>query len=217
HRGESTSAGSPCIPTLRLHIQRGTYSSPNPSIVNLCQTLFAANMAEIGLATWNDRVLAAMLIIYWGDLATYLYGGRSPEQPQVMSSYGLHWAAMQRAKARHCTEYDFYGYTTDPQHSYARFSQFKRQFGGTPNTTIGAHDYFFYNRLADTLITLFKRLHPPPDPPTSPPSHDPSPPAPHCFNCCRTAPGIRNFLAGTILLSTSVSSPGFERGIVCAR
>ncbi len=137
------------------------FAEPYGFFINLCQTLFAANMAEIGLATWNDQVLAAMLVVYWGDRATYLYGGRSPEQSPVMSSYGLHWAAMQRAKARHCTEYDFYGYTTDPQHSYARFSQFKRQFGGTPSTTIGAHDYFFYDRLADTLITLFKHLHPP--------------------------------------------------------
>ena len=31
HRGESKSAGSPCIPTLTFQIQRGTYSSPNPS------------------------------------------------------------------------------------------------------------------------------------------------------------------------------------------
>jgi lipid II:glycine glycyltransferase (peptidoglycan interpeptide bridge formation enzyme) len=118
-------------------------------------------MAEIGLATWNDEVLAAILVVYWGDRATYLYGGRNPDHPEVMASYALHWATMQRARFRNCTQYDFYGYTTNPKHSYARFSQFKRQFGGTSTTTIGAHDYFFYDRLADTLITLFKHLHPP--------------------------------------------------------
>lgn len=136
------------------------FAEPYGFFINLCQTLFAADMAEIGLATCKDQVLAAILMIYWGDRATYLYGGRSSDQPQVMASYGLHWAAMQRAKARNCTQYDFYGYTTDPQHSYARFSQFKRQFGGTPTLTIGAQDYFFYDRLADTLITLFKHIHP---------------------------------------------------------
>ncbi|UBF25203.1 peptidoglycan bridge formation glycyltransferase FemA/FemB family protein [Kovacikia minuta CCNUW1] len=146
------------------------FGEPYGFFINLCQTLFAANMAEIGLATWKGEVLSAILLIYWGtpyptpqsphptSRATYLYGGRSPHHPQVMASYGLHWAAMQRAKARGYHSYDFYGYTRDPNHGYAKFSQFKRQFGGTPVTTIGAHDYFFYDRLADTLVGIFKRI-----------------------------------------------------------
>lgn len=134
------------------------FGEPYRFFINLCQTLFAARMAEIGLATWQGESLAAVLIIYWGDRATYLYGGRSTSNPQVMASYGLHWAAMQRAQARGCTVYDFYGYTHDPNHNYAKFSQFKRQFGGVPVTTIGAHDYFFYDQLADTLIGLLRRV-----------------------------------------------------------
>lgn len=131
---------------------------PYSFFINLCQILFATDNAEIGLATWHDQILAAVLIVYWGDRATYLYGGRNAIHPQVMASYGLHWAAMQRAKARGCRVYDFYGYTTIANHSYAKFSQFKRQFGGVPVTTIGAQDYFFYDRLADTLINILKAL-----------------------------------------------------------
>lgn len=142
------------------------FGEPYGFFINLCQTLFAANMAEIGLATWKGELMAVILIVYWGNSApndaaaraTYLYGGRSPNHPHVMASYGLHWAAMQRAKAKGCHVYDFYGYTNDPNHGYAKFSQFKRQFGGTSITTIGAHDYLFYDRLADTLIGLFKRI-----------------------------------------------------------
>lgn len=134
------------------------FGEPYSFFINLCQTLFAANMAEIGWATWQNEVLATVLIVYWGDRATYLYGGRSEAHPHVMASYGLHWAAMQRAKTKGCNLYDFYGYTRNPTHNYAKFSQFKRQFGGTPVTTIGAHDYFFYDQLAETLIGLFKRL-----------------------------------------------------------
>lgn len=134
------------------------FAEPYGFFINLCQTLFAAEMAEIGLASWNGQTLAAILIVYWGDRATYLYGGRSPEHPEVMASYALHWAAMQRAKARGCTTYDFYGYTTNPHHGYAKFSQFKRQFGGQSIRTIGAQDYFFYDRLADTLINVLKQI-----------------------------------------------------------
>ncbi|WP_432808638.1 lipid II:glycine glycyltransferase FemX [Pantanalinema sp. GBBB05] len=134
------------------------FGEPYGFFINLCQTLFAANMAEIGLATWNDQLLAAILVIYWGDRATYLYGGRSSLYPHVMANYGLHWAAMQRAKSKGCQVYDFYGYTQNPRHNYAKFSQFKRQFGGKPVTTIGAHDYFFYDQLTDLLINTLRKL-----------------------------------------------------------
>lgn len=134
------------------------FGEPYSFFINLCQTLFAAKMAEIGLARWRGQVLAAILVVYWGNRATYLYGGRSFEHPEVMAPYALHWAAMQRAKARGCTIYDFYGFTRDPNHGYAKFSRFKSQFGGVPVTTIGAHDYFFYDQLADTLISLFRNL-----------------------------------------------------------
>jgi lipid II:glycine glycyltransferase (peptidoglycan interpeptide bridge formation enzyme) len=121
------------------------FGEPYSFFINLCQTLFAANMAEIGLARWEGKAIAAILVVYWGERATYLYGGRSFEHPELMASYGLHWAAMQRAKARGCTLYDFYGFTREPNHDYTKFSQFKRQFGGVVVTTIGAYDYFFYD------------------------------------------------------------------------
>jgi lipid II:glycine glycyltransferase (peptidoglycan interpeptide bridge formation enzyme) len=134
------------------------FGEPYKFFINLCQTLFKANIAEIGFAIWQGKILAAIFVVYWGDRATYLYGGRSFEHPEVMATYSLHWAAMQRAKSRGCTFYDFYGFTHDPNHSYAKFSRFKSQFGGVPVTTIGAHDYFFYDQLADTMIGLLQQL-----------------------------------------------------------
>ena len=137
--------------------RQGFFGEPYRFFINLCQTLFTENMAEIGFASWNGEILSAILLVYWGDRATYLYGGRSNAHPEVMANYSLHWEAMKRAKANGCKVYDFYGYTQNPNHGYAKFSQFKRQFGGTPITTIGAHDYFFYNQFADTLIGLIQR------------------------------------------------------------
>ena len=132
------------------------FSEPYSFFINLCQILFAANSAEIGFAIWQGQVLAAMLVVYWGERATYLYGGRRSTHPEVMPAYGLHWAAMQQAKIRGCKFYDFYGFTRNPNHAYAKFSNFKRQFGGIPTTTIGAQDYIFYERLADTLIEVLR-------------------------------------------------------------
>ncbi len=134
------------------------FGEPYGFFINLCQTLFNANVAEIGLAKWKGEVLAAILIVYWGERATYLYGGRSFERAEVMAPYALHWAAMQRAKMRGCKVYDFYGFTRNSNHGYAKFSQFKSQFGGVAVTTIGAQDYFFYDMLADTIIGLIRNI-----------------------------------------------------------
>jgi peptidoglycan pentaglycine glycine transferase (the first glycine) len=134
------------------------FGEPFGFFINLCQTLFPENMAEIGIASWQGEALAAILVIYWGDRCIYLYGGRSDQHRHVMASYAIHWAAMQQAKARGCKIYDFYGFTTDPDHSYFQFSRFKQQFGGAIAKTIGAHDYVFYDRLADTIIGLLEKL-----------------------------------------------------------
>ncbi|MDZ7962997.1 MAG: peptidoglycan bridge formation glycyltransferase FemA/FemB family protein [Aulosira sp. DedQUE10] len=134
------------------------FGEPYGFFINLCQTLFKSDMAEIGLAYWQGEIVSAILVVYCGNIATYLYGGRSLAHPKVMANYSLHWEAMQRAKLRGCQFYDFYGFTQDTNHSYAKFSQFKSQFGGQPIKTIGAHDYFFYDQLADTLISLFQNL-----------------------------------------------------------
>ena len=134
------------------------FGEPYGFFINLCQTLFAAQIAEIGLARWRGKLLAAILVVYWGDRTIYLYGGRSAEHPEVMAAYGLHWRAMQIAKAKNCQVYDFYGFTRKPSHGYANFSRFKSQFGGLSLTTIGAQDCFFYDRLADTLISLLSNL-----------------------------------------------------------
>ncbi|PZO44623.1 MAG: methicillin resistance protein [Pseudanabaena frigida] len=131
-------------------------SEPYGFFIKLCQTLFRAGMAEIGFAKYDGEILVAILLVYWGDRCTYLYGGRSERDRQVMPVYALHWAAMQRAKQHGHKIYDFYGYSDDPNHAYYKFSRFKRQFGGKVVKTIGAHDYFFYDRLADTIISLLK-------------------------------------------------------------
>jgi peptidoglycan pentaglycine glycine transferase (the first glycine) len=136
--------------------RQGFFGEPYRFFVNLCQTLFAAGIAEIGWADWEGEWLSAILVIYWGDRATYLYGGRSGDHPERMGNYALHWAAMERAKSRDCCLYDFYGYSENQNHSYAKFSQFKRQFGGQVVRTIGAQDYIFYDQLADVLVGVLQ-------------------------------------------------------------
>jgi lipid II:glycine glycyltransferase (peptidoglycan interpeptide bridge formation enzyme) len=129
-------------------------SEPYGFLIKLCQSLFREGIAEIGFAQYKGEILATSLLIYWGDRCVYLYGGRSDSDRQVMPVYALHWAAIRRAKQRGFKIYDFYGFSADPHHAYSNFSRFKRQFGGKVIKTIGAHDYFFYDSLADAIVRL---------------------------------------------------------------
>jgi lipid II:glycine glycyltransferase (peptidoglycan interpeptide bridge formation enzyme) len=133
--------------TARRH---GFFAEPYGFFLNLGAALFAAQQAALFLAEWKQETLAAILILFFGRRATYLYGGSSAEHRHVMPSYALHWAAVQEARARGCVEYDLYGYDPFglPDHLYAGISRFKRQWGGKRCDRIGAHDHIFYDRLA---------------------------------------------------------------------
>jgi peptidoglycan pentaglycine glycine transferase (the first glycine) len=133
------------------------FAEPYGFFLNLGAALFPCRQAELFLAEWQGETLAAILVIFFGRRATYLYGGSSSRHRQVMPTYALHWAAVQAARSRGCVEYDLYGYDPfeQPDHAYAGFSRFKRQFGGVRQDSIGAYDHLFYDRLAETLV---KRL-----------------------------------------------------------
>ncbi len=130
------------------------FAEPFGFFLNLGDALFPAGQAELFFSEWNGQTLATLLVIYFGKRATYLFGGTSTSSRNVMPAYAAHWAAIQAARDRGCTEYDFYGYDPfgQPDHLYAGFSRFKKQFGGFRRNTIGAYDCLFYERLAESLV-----------------------------------------------------------------
>lgn len=134
------------------------FSEPYGFFLNLGAALFSTNRAALFLAEWQGETLAAILVVFFGRRATYLYGGSTVRRREVMPNYALHWAAMQEARRRGCVEYDLYGYDPFglPDHLYAGISRFKRQFGGERRDSIGARDYLYYDRLAERLAG---RLH----------------------------------------------------------
>jgi lipid II:glycine glycyltransferase (peptidoglycan interpeptide bridge formation enzyme) len=130
------------------------FAEPYGFFLNLGATLFPLEMAGLLFAEREGETLAAILTLFFGRRATFLYGGSSGLNRQYMPSYPLHREALRLAQERGCVEYDMYGY--EPfgvkEHLYAGISRFKRQFGGTYAETIGAQDLLFYDRLADALV-----------------------------------------------------------------
>lgn len=135
---------------------------PQSFFETLAAVLCASGHATFLLAHHEGDLLGALLLITYGDRATYLYGGVTNEKRNFMGGYALQWAAIKCARARGCRTYDFYGYVPhrSPEHPYSRFSQFKSQFGGQAMTFMGAHDYIFLDNLADAFVRASREAFP---------------------------------------------------------
>lgn len=121
--------------------------------------LLLARGAERETAT-PETCLGGLLLLTHGARATYLYGGVADRDRPRMAGYALQWAAIRLARSLGCQTYDFYGFDPlgRPDHPYARFSRFKRQFGGRPVRYLGAQEHFFVDRLADAVVRAVQEI-----------------------------------------------------------
>ena len=98
---------------------------------------------ELLIAEIDGIPLAAMFLIFADRRATYLYGASTSKKRNCMASYALQLAAIKRAKARGCTEYDMFGVAPkpDPAHPLYGLYRFKTGFGGQLFHRMGCWDY----------------------------------------------------------------------------
>lgn len=87
---------------------------------------------ELLLAELNGEVIGGMLMVYFGDRATYYFGASANQARQAMAPYALQWHAIEAAKKRGCLEYDFLGIAPEGEeaHPLRGVTQFKTRFGG---------------------------------------------------------------------------------------
>jgi lipid II:glycine glycyltransferase (peptidoglycan interpeptide bridge formation enzyme) len=105
-------------------------------------------------ATHENDILAAIVVLFRGTTATYLYGASSNVKRNLMAPYALQWKAMQDARASGCTQYDMFGIppNEDPDHPMAGLYRFKTGFGGKIIHRPGSWDY----PCKPLLYTLFR-------------------------------------------------------------
>lgn len=144
---------------------------PLPHFAALAETLCPSGLARFIFAEHEGDTLGALLLISFGERGTYLYGGISNRKRNLMAGYAMQWAAILTAKSLACTTYDMFGFDQfgSPYNNYAKFSRFKRQFGGTVMRFMGGHDYYFLDSLADVVIKAINEI-----PQTRKPSSVPS-------------------------------------------
>lgn len=88
---------------------------------------------EVYLAEFEGKIIAGIWVMFFGDTATYLYGGMNKEFSKLMAPHLLQWTAIKEAKKRGYTFYDFWGVAPDganKSHPWYGLTRFKKQFGG---------------------------------------------------------------------------------------
>jgi lipid II:glycine glycyltransferase (peptidoglycan interpeptide bridge formation enzyme) len=81
--------------------------------------------------------VAAALVNFFGERATYLHGGSRYEERHLMAPYLLHWRIIREAKLKKCSEYDFWGID---EKRWPGVTRFKEGWGGVKVELSGAWD-----------------------------------------------------------------------------
>ncbi|SRR3989339_1937276 len=99
--------------------------------------------AFLATAFFEEKLLAANIMIDFGDTRTYLHGASSNEQRNLMGPYLLHWELMRDAKEQGFRFYDWWGVApmdAPEDHPWSGISRFKRGFGGEEVASLGTYD-----------------------------------------------------------------------------
>lgn len=109
----------------------------------------------IAIAKHEGNILAANIMIDFGNTRTYLHGASSNVKRNFMAPYLLQWELMKDAKANGITSYDWWGVAplgAPSSHPWAGISRFKRGFGGeevsypdTVDVVLKPGRYMIYN------------------------------------------------------------------------
>ena len=116
---------------------------------------------KLYIAEFNNEPLSAMIVIYFGQTATYLHGASSGEHRNLMPNYLIQWQAIKDAKNFAMQTYDFWG-ISEQNKAWAGITRFKKGFGGRIITFMGAWDYVLNKRWYNLfrVLKLIKKLSP---------------------------------------------------------
>lgn len=116
--------------------------------------------AFMAMAFFEERPLAANIMIDAFGMRTYLHGASSNLYRNVMAPYALHDFLIRDAKARGLKAYDFWGIAppeAGDDHPWAGISRFKNGFGGQVVRMPGTID-IAKNKLMYSLYKLAKKF-----------------------------------------------------------
>ncbi len=109
----------------------------------------------------QNSILAVALVIFYGELVTFLFGASSDSHREKMAPYLLQWEIICRAKEMGFSWYDFYGIVPDEnnlEHPWQGFTAFKKKFGGEDVKYIGAYDFVYNHQLYQEYLKTAEEI-----------------------------------------------------------
>jgi lipid II:glycine glycyltransferase (peptidoglycan interpeptide bridge formation enzyme) len=112
---------------------------------------------KIYLAEYENQVISAAIIMYYGCEGVYHHGASLSEFNKIPGSYLIQWEAIKEAKRRGLKNYNFWGVVENaPKHPWAGLSFFKQGFGGNGRTLLHCQDLpitwkYWLNFLVETV------------------------------------------------------------------
>ena len=100
------------------------------------------DFAKLYLAEYEGEILAANLIICFGQTTTYVHGASSDEHRNIMAPHLLHWEIICQAKKQGFNYYDFWGID---EKKWPSLTRFKKNFGGQEISYPGTFDLVLSN------------------------------------------------------------------------
>ncbi|OGZ33601.1 MAG: hypothetical protein A2Y98_01560 [Candidatus Portnoybacteria bacterium RBG_19FT_COMBO_36_7] len=107
------------------------------------------------IAAYQGKAIAANLVIFFGNTATYLHGGSDNVYRAQMAPHLLQWEQIKEAKRRDCRTYDFWGID---ENNWPGITRFKNGFGGREVQYIGTFDLILKQAWYSAYVLIKKVL-----------------------------------------------------------
>jgi lipid II:glycine glycyltransferase (peptidoglycan interpeptide bridge formation enzyme) len=112
------------------------------------------NFIKLFLAEYDNKIIAANIVSFFGDTATYLHGASSNKYRNVMAPHLLQWHCIKLAKEQGYKYYDFSGID---ENKWPGLTRFKKGFGGSVFEYPGTFDLVFDKKWYG-IYKLIRRL-----------------------------------------------------------
>jgi lipid II:glycine glycyltransferase (peptidoglycan interpeptide bridge formation enzyme) len=126
---------------------RDKFASHAPMYYQAMLQRLPPEMIKVYVARYEKDVIAANLVITFGDTTTYVHGASSDNYRNVMAPYLLQWRQILDAQASGIKWYDFFGIETPERlrssragGSWAGITRFKQGFSGQVVSLVGAYE-----------------------------------------------------------------------------
>ena len=99
--------------------------------------LYHDHLTKIYCAEYQGKILCANMIVFFADTVTYLHGGSSEKDKNIMAPHLLQWETIKKAKELGYKYYDFWGID---DLKWPGVTRFKKGFGGFEVSYSGTWD-----------------------------------------------------------------------------